>query len=92
MTQEQLEEYCELKYKAGQADSLAWKIGYIKTLMELGIDPTPIVETAYDRYKNDDKLSTMLQHGVDFAIKSNKDGQYEYSDRIRTIHYDKNTD
>ena len=79
-------------YKATKADSLVWNIGYVKTLVELGVDPTDILKSIYDKYEHDSEFVDQLKSGQEFALKMNKDGQYRHRNRIAVTNYEGNVD
>ena len=78
--------------KSNQANSLVWNLGYIRTLVRLGIDPTDVLNSIYDKYKHNEDFVTQLESGEKFAIKMNKKGQYKHNKRIEFVDYEGNTD
>ena len=79
-------------YKANMADSLVWNIGYIKTMVDLGIDPTEILRNVYDKYVKDNEFKDALKSGEKFALKLHKEGNFEHQNHIKIVTYEGNTD
>ena len=79
-------------YRANMADSLVWNIGYVKTMVELGIDPTEMLRSIYDKYVKDDEFKHALQSGEKFALKLHKEGNFKTRNHIKIVTYSGNTD
>ena len=92
MTEEQLEEFNKNKVKDRHAESLVWHIGFIKRILEQGVDPQYMLDDLVNRYKNHKDFGEALSNGIEFAEKSYKNDDYKFMDRILKIPYNHGTD
>ena len=92
VSKELWEEFRQRGIKANHAESLVWHIGFIKTLLELGVDPQYMLDDLAVRYKTHGELGQALSDGIEFAEKSFRGDDYKYIDRVLKMPYNHGTD
>lgn len=82
----------EEQLKDRNTESLIWHIGFVKTLLEQGVDPQYILDDLVNRYKTHKDFGEALSNGIQFAKKSYSNDDYKFMDRVLKIPYNHGTD